>query len=608
MFFRMHHLFEKNNLHLFLFFICLSQGILANTQVQSAIYFDIKGNKVESKYAASKVLFNLSSNGEIKGWAQHKTIKTPFTEEYLLRELLLTDTSGASFLDMKAIQLIWYDKGIMSSKFISTIAGGQSIRDLYKQLTGRFYEYEKSALKAYVVLNDGSPTAVYEYDNFGKINSIRDFTQRDKGYAEILYLQSSQRWEKRFEADFTEDVSDIPFTEPFDLSTSKLGAQIDVNPSTSYSAMFQSPMELLDLSTVMAELEFKGGSAFFGLIFGAQTGTGSGWKFCIDNQGFYEIMKLYNGQSVSLPLRRDRFEGVRNRMSANEYAEALQSGVGSSELIKKVGSNIISVRLYNGSIIFYINGIEVERLQSDIAGNYLGLVGDRNSEGAASCYLKRVSVSNTLFDFDPYSLAENIRVSSGSGSGTGFLINSQGGILTNYHVVQSAKNISVLINNKYHPCKLIGFDKEKDLALIRPISLDLTKSKPFSFRFGGPQMGERIYVLGYPSSVELGTNIKVTDGIVSSLNTKDLYQISSPVQPGNSGSPLLDMKGRVVGVVNAGIPSLDNVGFAINATDIQAFLRRLGASVATTGGFDKYPFEQLVNMTKGSVYYIKVDY
>jgi S1-C subfamily serine protease len=121
-------------------------------------------------------------------------------------------------------------------------------------------------------------------------------------------------------------------------------------------------------------------------------------------------------------------------------------------------------------------------------------------------------------------------------------------------------------------------------------------------------MGERIYVLGYPSSVELGTNIKVTDGIVSSLNTKDLYQISSPVQPGNSGSPLLDMKGRVVGVVNAGIPSLDNVGFAINATDIQAFLRRLGASVATTGGFDKYPFEQLVNMTKGSVYYIKVDY
>lgn len=586
-------------------FICCKTSY---SQEQHAMYFDINGNKVESKHATSQLLFNISRNGEIKGWAQHKTIQTPFTAEYLIHELLLTDTVGDRFQELSASQLIYFEKGQLNSKYISSVSGGQSIEALYKSLTGRFYMYERSKLKLYAQMANGRPVTLYRYDNFEKIISINDYSMEDDGYSEIVYQQSNQFWEKRFEADLSNRDSKIPFTREFNLPRSSLGAHIQVTMSTSYSNLFEPPMPLEDLSSVTAELEFNGGTSFFGLIFGAQTGTGNAWKFCIDAQGFYEIMKLYNGQSVTLPLRSDRLAGIRNRMYVSDYQEAFKQGLGYTEQIKRTGVNIISVRLYNGQIIFYINGIEVERLRSEIFGNYVGIVGDRSPEQAAGCYMKSISISNTLSGFDPYKLQEEIRTSAGSASGTGFLVNAQGLILTNYHVVQSAKNIYVLLNNRYQPCKLIGFDKERDLALIKPISYVFTKPRPLAFRFDGPQFAERIFVLGYPSSVELGTNIKVTDGIISSLNTNGFYQISSPIQPGNSGSPLLDMKGRVVGVVNAGIPSMDNVGFSISAKHVQGFIRKLGINVSITGTYNNITFEQLVNRTKESVFYIKVDF
>jgi len=601
-------LFEKRLGIAAVFILMVLPVDFIRAQTQKSIYFDIKGNKVESQFAATRLTYTISSNGEIKGWAQHKIEKTPFTEEYLLHEILLTDTSGANFEELRAIQLIYFEKGLMSTKYISTLSGGQSIEEMYRKLSGRFYKYEKNKLKTYAVLANGRPVTVYRYDNFEKITSINDHTMEEEGYAEIIYRQSNQFWEKCYEADFTGDDSDIPFTRDLDIPRSNRGVHLQVSMAISYSNLFQSPMPLGDLSNITAELEFNGGSSFFGFIFGAQTGTGNSWKFCIDPQGFYEIMKLYNGQSVALPLRGDRLVAVRDRMYASDYQEALKQGLGYSDQIKKTGVNILSVRLYNGQIIFFINGIEVERLRLDIFGNYVGIVGDRTPQGQADCFIKSVSVSNTLFAFDPYKLEEDIRSSAGSASGTGFLVNAQGLILTNYHVVQSAKSIYVLHNNRYQACKLIGFDKERDLALIKPISYVIPKARPLAFRFDGPQLAERIFVLGYPSSVELGTNVKVTDGIISSLNTNGLYQISSPIQPGNSGSPLLDMMGRVVGVVNAGIPTLDNVGFSITAKQVQHFIHRMGVTVPVASSYDNLSFEQLVHRTKESVFYIKVDF
>ena len=84
------------------------------------------------------------------------------------------------------------------------------------------------------------------------------------------------------------------------------------------------------------------------------------------------------------------------------------------------------------------------------------------------------------------------------------------------------------------------------------------------------EVGENIFVLGYPLAQLMGNEIKLTNGIISSRSGYQgdisTYQMSAPVQPGNSGGPMFDDKGNVIGIVNAGIPGAENVGYAIKTS------------------------------------------
>ena len=84
------------------------------------------------------------------------------------------------------------------------------------------------------------------------------------------------------------------------------------------------------------------------------------------------------------------------------------------------------------------------------------------------------------------------------------------------------------------------------------------------------EVGENIFVLGYPLAKLMGNEIKLTNGIISSRSGYQgdisTYQMSAPVQPGNSGGPMFDDKGNVIGIVNAGIPGAENVGYAIKTS------------------------------------------
>ena len=160
-------------------------------------------------------------------------------------------------------------------------------------------------------------------------------------------------------------------------------------------------------------------------------------------------------------------------------------------------------------------------------------------------------------------------------TGTGFALKN-GYIITNHHVVNGAKSILVLgINGNAaieYNAVTVSVDKNNDLALIR-IS---------DTRFGGfddipyaivnklCDVGEDVFVLGYPLTTYMGEEIKLTNGIISSKSGYQgditTYQISAPIQPGNSGGPMFDSKGNIVGVINAGIPGAENVGYAIKTS------------------------------------------
>ena len=133
-------------------------------------------------------------------------------------------------------------------------------------------------------------------------------------------------------------------------------------------------------------------------------------------------------------------------------------------------------------------------------------------------------------------------------SGTGFLINNIGLIVTNRHVVEGAIYLKVTFNiggkKVIKKAKVMDINKEVDLAIIMlDDNLDnfkdiLNEPLPYGFSEVPLKLGEKVYVLGFPSPDLLGTNIKVTDGIISAtsgfMDDNKMYQISAPIQPGNS--------------------------------------------------------------------------
>ena len=173
----------------------------------------------------------------------------------------------------------------------------------------------------------------------------------------------------------------------------------------------------------------------------------------------------------------------------------------------------------------------------------------------------------------PTKSMESEHVSSSSEwSGTGFALKN-GYIVTNFHVVNGAKSILVYgVNGQTNTgltADIVATDKTNDLAIIKISDSRFSGfgNIPYAVKNQTLDVGENVWVLGYPLTQYLGNEIKLTNGLVSSKSGYQgdvaTYQISAPVQPGNSGGPMFDSKGNIVGVVNAGVPGAENVGYAI---------------------------------------------
>jgi S1-C subfamily serine protease len=163
--------------------------------------------------------------------------------------------------------------------------------------------------------------------------------------------------------------------------------------------------------------------------------------------------------------------------------------------------------------------------------------------------------------------------SSEEGEGSGSVLDKNGHILTNFHVVEGAREIEVtLFDGKSYPARLVGRDPSSDVAVLR---INAPAESLFPIRFGDSsrlKVGQRVFALGNP----FGLDRTLTTGIVSSLNRtlpvrnsrsiKSIIQIDAAINPGNSGGPLLDSHGRLIGM-NYAIASRtgqnSGVGFAI---------------------------------------------
>ncbi len=165
---------------------------------------------------------------------------------------------------------------------------------------------------------------------------------------------------------------------------------------------------------------------------------------------------------------------------------------------------------------------------------------------------------------------------TGKSSGTGFALSSDGYIVTNYHVIEGAKTIKVkgIKGNfsKSYNAIIVVSDKNNDIAIIKIEDPDFTNLgiPPYQIDKDLSEVGTSVYALGFPLRTTMGDEVKLTNGIISSKTgfQGDIttYQISVPVQPGNSGGPLFNEKGNVIGIINAKHIGAENASYAIKAS------------------------------------------
>jgi S1-C subfamily serine protease len=167
------------------------------------------------------------------------------------------------------------------------------------------------------------------------------------------------------------------------------------------------------------------------------------------------------------------------------------------------------------------------------------------------------------------------------GTGSGFVIDGEGHIVTNYHVIENAESVEVtLVDGSVLPARVIGTDPQSDLALIQVDGL-AGKLQPIGLGHSADlQVGQRAIAIGNP----FGLDRTLTTGVISSLGRPleiddrvlyDVIQTDAAINPGNSGGPLLDSSGQVIGVNTAIQSEAENIGFAVPVDTVRRVVPEL---------------------------------
>ena len=205
-----------------------------------------------------------------------------------------------------------------------------------------------------------------------------------------------------------------------------------------------------------------------------------------------------------------------------------------------------------------------------------------------------------------------------------------GHVITNAHVVKGCNRVTIGDNaNKQVPAEVINADRSNDLALLKLSSLEMASADSKSLiqklgiavvplaskgllRSEDVRLGEKVLVAGYPFGELFSNTIKVTSGIVSATrgagDDSGQFQLDAAVQPGNSGGPIYDSSGNIVGVVVAQLDKLkmakaigslpENVNFGIKASTVRQFLMSSGLPSKKAEQTDEKSTEQLAEIAQ----------
>lgn len=171
-------------------------------------------------------------------------------------------------------------------------------------------------------------------------------------------------------------------------------------------------------------------------------------------------------------------------------------------------------------------------------------------------------------------------------TGSGVAISQNGYIVTNYHVVEGGKRLEVHIDQdgvmRHYKANLVASDQENDIALLKVDDYQFEDLPPLPFSLSNQtaEVGEEVFTLGYPLAASMGTEVKLSTGVISALTgykgNVSNYQSTILVEPGNSGGPLFDSEGNLVGIVKAKHAQATGATYVVKARNIINLIEPLG--------------------------------
>jgi S1-C subfamily serine protease len=390
------------------------------------------------------------------------------------------------------------------------------------------------------------------------------------------------------------------------------------NLNTKYSIKQNSTIEFilefppLEMGIEVVDLfEFSGGFEFFGVKIinpidesfktnWTEIKLKESWKTSFTPiEGIYESVGRSENLKVAIVKEKDKYmmlylSGKDNTMWSEGNLQADLSITAKNNLFKLYWFSDTRSEVLDGIISFESTSFKI-------------LFSKDNKE---ETYIKLFPTNNNNFGSNEYEIS----------SGTGFAISSNGYIVTNHHVIENAKSIVVKgingdFNTEYN-AEIKLSDRNNDLAILQIVDSKFKTlgTIPYLISTKTYDVGSSIYVLGYPLRATMGDEIKLTNGIISSKSgfQGDItsYQITAPVQPGNSGGPLFDNKGNILGIINAKHAGAENASYAIKAIYLNNLIDLLNPSISlqTINSLSNKVLTEQVKIINKYVYIIEVKY
>jgi len=541
---------KKRNLILIIGFLITQ---LSFAQTQQKIYYDSEWKGTLKSNAEFYRIFSTNENGDPVGKVK----------DYFITGELQSEIDGAIYIDKyddSKSKFTGFSKGYFKS-------GGRQFEELFddngNQLTHKSW-YENGNIEVELSYKNGKYDGLYKtYYESGKLYRQFKFKNGDLESKFFIECDEFGTCQKIFYENFSTrqylNEWDI-VSDDKDYETSIIkdkGLLMESKTNYTFRETIRIPLNLENDFSIETIINFLGGS-----IDGGQ-GLMWGYKdwdnycyFYITADGYYKIGAKTEGINL-------------------EFAKWTES----KAINQNYERNLIKVLRKKDKMLFSINStvVHIEDFYS-FKGNEIGFSSYGIKEVLFENLIVKQDIDNNLITSSNQTVDNN---SDWKGNGTGFFVDKNGYIATNYHVVEDASEIEIeFVRNgvkQTFPAKIIQSDRQNDISIIKITSSDFNAftKLPYNFKTNISDVGSNVFALGYPLALSLmGTEIKFTDGKISSKTgiQGDItsYQISVPIQPGNSGGPLFDFDGNLIGITSSGVNRkldiTENVNYAIKSS------------------------------------------